>query len=109
MRNSELRTDVFEFFFSLFFFGIRKSMVALKKAYAEIILNTAKEAAARVMASERKALRVQHDLKATKEEGLRMLLRLKQMMDAKVRSLLPRADSLFGCLILIWELFRLAF
>ncbi|XP_030530868.1 uncharacterized protein LOC115741224 isoform X3 [Rhodamnia argentea] len=61
-----------------------ESMVALKKAYAEIILNTAKEAAARVMASERKALRVQHDLKATKEEGLRMLLRLKQMMDAKI-------------------------
>ncbi|KAL3720204.1 hypothetical protein ACJRO7_005090 [Eucalyptus globulus] len=61
-----------------------ESMVALKKAYAEIILNTAKEAAARVMASERKALRVQHDLKATKEEGLRMMLRLKQMMDAKM-------------------------
>ncbi|KAF8010642.1 hypothetical protein BT93_J1327 [Corymbia citriodora subsp. variegata] len=61
-----------------------ESMVALKKAYAEIILNTAKEAAARVMASERKALRFQHDLKATKEEGLRMLLRLKQMMDAKI-------------------------
>ncbi|XP_030447374.2 uncharacterized protein LOC115670278 [Syzygium oleosum] len=61
-----------------------ESMVALKKAYAEIILNTAKEAAARVMASERRALRVQHDLKATKEEGLRMLLRLKRMMDAKI-------------------------
>lgn len=59
-------------------------MVALKKAYAEIILNTAKEAAARVMASEHKALRFQHDLRSTKDESLRVLLRLKQMIDSKV-------------------------
>ncbi|ONI19372.1 hypothetical protein PRUPE_3G275400 [Prunus persica] len=58
-------------------------MVALKKAYAEIILNTAKEAAARVMASEHKALRFQHDLRSTKDESLRVLLRLKQMIDSK--------------------------
>lgn len=36
--------------------------MALKKAYADIILNTAKEAAARVMASERKALSFENDL-----------------------------------------------
>ncbi|XP_024928826.3 uncharacterized protein LOC107415450 [Ziziphus jujuba] len=60
-----------------------QKMVALKKAYADIILNTAKEAAARIMVSERKALRFQQDLSATKDEALRMLVRLKQMMDSK--------------------------
>ncbi|PKI56068.1 hypothetical protein CRG98_023537 [Punica granatum] len=59
-------------------------MVALKKDYAEIILNTAKEAAARVIASEHRALRSQHDLNAAKGEALQLLLRLKKMIDAKV-------------------------
>lgn len=59
-------------------------MEALKKVYAEIILNMAKEAAARVMASEQKALKFQQDLHSTKEEALRMLLRLKLMIDTKV-------------------------
>ncbi|XP_018844782.1 uncharacterized protein LOC109008935 isoform X2 [Juglans regia] len=58
-------------------------MLSLKKAYAKIILNTAKEAATRVMASERKALRFQQDLRATKDEALRMLVRLKQTFDSK--------------------------
>lgn len=57
---------------------------ALKKAYADIILNTAKEAAARIMASERKAQRFQRELQIAKDEALRMLLRLKQMMDSKI-------------------------
>ncbi|KZV56547.1 hypothetical protein F511_16146, partial [Dorcoceras hygrometricum] len=57
---------------------------ALKKAYADIILNISKEAAGRVTASEGKAVRYQHELKVAKEEGLRMLIRLKQMMDSKV-------------------------
>ncbi|CAH2045063.1 unnamed protein product [Thlaspi arvense] len=56
---------------------------ALKKAYAEIILNTAKESAARVMLSDRKSARFHHDLCGTKEESLRLLVRLKQMIDAK--------------------------
>lgn len=59
-------------------------MTALKKAYAEIILNTAKEAAGRIMASERKAHQFHHDLSSTKDEALRLLLRLKQTMDVKV-------------------------
>lgn len=59
-------------------------MTALKKAYAEIMLNTTKEAAARIMASESKAARYQHELRVAKEEGVRMLMRLKQMMDSKV-------------------------
>ncbi|XP_057447545.1 uncharacterized protein LOC130739304 [Lotus japonicus] len=58
-------------------------MMALKKAYADVILNTAKEAAARVMASERRALQYQSELAAVKDEALHMLLRLKNMIDAK--------------------------
>ncbi|KAK9278792.1 hypothetical protein L1049_028370 [Liquidambar formosana] len=61
-----------------------EKLTALKKAYADIILNTAKEAAARIMVSERKAIRFQHELSSSKEEALHMLLRLKQMMDTKV-------------------------
>ncbi|XWS37407.1 hypothetical protein CRYUN_Cryun19dG0040200 [Craigia yunnanensis] len=61
-----------------------EKLTALKKAYAEIILNTAKEMAARIMVSERKALRYQQELFVAKDEALRMLLRLKQMLDAKV-------------------------
>ncbi|KAL7222933.1 hypothetical protein ACSBR1_024588 [Camellia fascicularis] len=55
----------------------------LKKAYADIILNTAKESAARILVSERKALRFQHELNVTKEQALQMLLRLKLMVDSK--------------------------
>ncbi|KAH9612673.1 hypothetical protein KSS87_004876 [Heliosperma pusillum] len=61
-----------------------EKMTALKKAYAEIILNTAKEAAARIMVSERKAHHYSHDLSTTKDEALRLLLRLKQTMDHKI-------------------------
>ncbi|KAL3018494.1 hypothetical protein AAZX31_05G031500 [Glycine max] len=61
-----------------------EKLTALKKAYADIILNTAKEAAARIMVSERKVTRFQQELVSTKEEALRMLLRLKQMFDSKV-------------------------
>lgn len=63
------------------FFWLQKA-TALKKAYAEMILNTAKEAAARVMVSDRKTARFHHDLCGTKDEALRLLVRLKQMIDA---------------------------
>ncbi|CAK9172344.1 unnamed protein product [Ilex paraguariensis] len=59
-------------------------LTALKKAYADIILNTAKEAAARIMVSERRALRFQHELYVAKEDALQMLQRLKRMMDSKI-------------------------
>ncbi|KAG5618271.1 hypothetical protein H5410_018095 [Solanum commersonii] len=62
-------------------------LTALKRAYADIILNTAKEAAARIMSSEQKAVRYKHELQVAKEEGLGMLLRLKQMMDSKFKHL----------------------
>ncbi|KAF2311378.1 hypothetical protein GH714_022150 [Hevea brasiliensis] len=66
-----------------------EELTALKKAYADIILNTAKEAAAaRIMVSERKAQRFQRELFAAKDESLRLLLRLKQMVsEAEMRSL----------------------
>ncbi|KAG8388638.1 hypothetical protein BUALT_Bualt02G0146200 [Buddleja alternifolia] len=60
-----------------------EKLTALKKAYADIILGISKEAAARVMVSDKKSGLYQHEIKVAKEEGLRMLLRLKQMMDSK--------------------------
>ncbi|KAK2647607.1 hypothetical protein Ddye_015096 [Dipteronia dyeriana] len=58
---------------------------ALKKAYAEIILNTAKEAAARIVVSERKKASFERDLNSTRDEALRMLVHLKQMIDSKTK------------------------
>ncbi|KAL5806638.1 hypothetical protein ACOSQ4_029371 [Xanthoceras sorbifolium] len=58
---------------------------ALKKAYADIILNTAKEAAARIVTSERKTVRFERDLSSTRDEALRLLVRLKQMIDSKTK------------------------
>lgn len=71
--------------------------MALKKAYADIILNTAKEAAARIMVSERKAMRCQQELFAAKEDALRMLIRLKQMLDAKVFLFFLEWDRVRSC------------
>ncbi|MFS8001640.1 hypothetical protein Hanom_Chr13g01192711 [Helianthus anomalus] len=58
--------------------------MALKKAYADIILNTEKEAAKRIMVSERKVVRLEYELKIAKEDAVQMLMRVKQMMDCKV-------------------------
>ncbi|KFK44037.1 hypothetical protein AALP_AA1G207600 [Arabis alpina] len=62
-----------------------EKLIALKKAYADTILNTAKEAAARVMISEKKARGYQQELVAVRDEALRTCLRLKQMYDCKVK------------------------
>ncbi|XP_062116384.1 uncharacterized protein LOC133830422 isoform X2 [Humulus lupulus] len=64
--------------------GDSEKLTALKRAYADIILNTAKEAAGRILASERKALRYERELLTTKEEALQMLLRLKGTLDSKI-------------------------
>jgi len=56
----------------------------LKKVYVDIILNTEKEAAARIMVSERKAIRFEYELKNAKEDAIQMLMKLKRMMDCKV-------------------------
>ncbi|KAJ8750214.1 hypothetical protein K2173_014129 [Erythroxylum novogranatense] len=70
-----------------------EKMTALKKAYAEMILNTAKEAAVRVLASEKRMLRFQQDLLRANEEALRLLLRLKQITDAKIIEAEIRSSS----------------
>ncbi|XP_074580174.1 uncharacterized protein LOC141836564 [Curcuma longa] len=59
-------------------------MTALKSAYADIILNTTKESATRILASERRTLRLQQNLSMVKEESLAMLLRLKAIMEGKI-------------------------
>ncbi|KMT17173.1 hypothetical protein BVRB_2g040830 isoform A [Beta vulgaris subsp. vulgaris] len=59
-------------------------MEALKKAYAEIILNTSKEAAARVMVAERKARCFEQQLDSLKQESLSMLLRLKDHFNSTI-------------------------
>lgn len=82
LGSKQLLGFVFDLMLLLFCF--EQKLKALKKAYADIILNTAKEAAARIMVSERKAMRFQQELVSTKEESLRMLLRLKHMLDSKV-------------------------
>ncbi|GAB2223763.1 hypothetical protein Droror1_Dr00004503 [Drosera rotundifolia] len=61
-----------------------EKMTALKKAYADIILNTAKESAARVMVSERRAQELCREMKETKEEAMRMLIRMRRIMDSKI-------------------------
>ncbi|MCL7027569.1 hypothetical protein MKW94_024276 [Papaver nudicaule] len=63
---------------------VPEKLGALKKVYADIILNTAKEAAARIMVSERKAYRFQQELSTAKQDSLNMLLRLKQITDSKI-------------------------
>ncbi|KAK1422329.1 hypothetical protein QVD17_25367 [Tagetes erecta] len=63
---------------------IDERLMALKKVYVDIILNTEKEAAARIMVSERKAIRFEYELKNAKEDAIQMLMKLKQMMDCKV-------------------------
>ncbi|CAN8304756.1 unnamed protein product [Cochlearia groenlandica] len=62
-----------------------EKLTALKKAYADTILNTAKEAAARVMISEKKARGYQLELVSVRDEALRTCLRLKHMYDLKVK------------------------
>lgn len=71
-------------YISAFVGRLVQKLAALKKAYADIILNIAKEAAARILISERKTLRFQQDVFDAKEEALNMLLRLKKVMDSKV-------------------------
>ncbi|EPS69567.1 hypothetical protein M569_05201, partial [Genlisea aurea] len=56
----------------------------LKKAYTDVIVGISEDAAARVMVFERISLHYQHELNSVKAEGLRMLLRLKHMMDSQI-------------------------
>ncbi|KAG0471870.1 hypothetical protein HPP92_016416 [Vanilla planifolia] len=62
-----------------------EKMAALKRAYADIILNTVKESAARVLAAERRVLSFQQYLSEAKEEAVATMLRLKAIMESKIR------------------------
>lgn len=62
----------------------------MKRAYADTILNTTKEAAARVIVSEKKARRFQQELVTVRDEAIHTLLRLKHMFDSKVQEQLCR-------------------
>ncbi|KAF6157300.1 hypothetical protein GIB67_004238 [Kingdonia uniflora] len=61
-----------------------EKMEALKKVYADVLFNTAREASVRIVASERKAFRFQQEVFAAKNEALNMILHLKIMMDNKI-------------------------
>ncbi|MFS7960556.1 hypothetical protein Hanom_Chr08g00704461 [Helianthus anomalus] len=69
---------------SSFTVHVVQRLMALKKAYADIILNTEKEVAKRIMVSERKAVRLEYELKVAKEDAVQVLMRVKQMMDCRV-------------------------
>ncbi|KAK1383722.1 hypothetical protein POM88_021457 [Heracleum sosnowskyi] len=76
-------------------------IMALKKACAEIIFNINKEAAARVMVSEQKAVALQKDIDFTKQEALRMLLRVKQMSDATLIKVVLKVCTNLGMVQLL--------
>ncbi|XP_047314153.1 uncharacterized protein LOC124917930 [Impatiens glandulifera] len=59
-------------------------LIELKKAYADVIMNTVKDASSRIMVSERKAAHFQHELNVAREQGVQTLLQLKRVMDSKV-------------------------
>lgn len=95
---------VFGFLVLVLVLGFEQRVTALKRAYADIILNTAKEAAARIMVSERKAVGFQHELNVAKEQALQTLLRLKQMMDSKVLFSLLSLKWVWSCfhVLILW-------
>ncbi|KAI4375299.1 hypothetical protein MLD38_013183 [Melastoma candidum] len=60
-----------------------ENLAALKRAYAEMILNTAREAASRVADADRRAAGFHRELCFARDEAVRMLVKLKHMLDAK--------------------------
>ncbi|KAL3640648.1 hypothetical protein CASFOL_015616 [Castilleja foliolosa] len=61
-----------------------EKLIELKKVFADVIFNITKEAAARVKSSEIKAAQYQHKLNLGTEEGVRLLVNIKQMMEFKI-------------------------
>ncbi|RWW33838.1 hypothetical protein GW17_00001435, partial [Ensete ventricosum] len=78
-------------------------MAALKRAFADVILNTAKESAARILASDRRVLQLQQSMSLAREESLDMLLRLKSIMDSKVMALSPISHSSTSVQFSLWQ------
>ncbi|TVU29541.1 hypothetical protein EJB05_21111, partial [Eragrostis curvula] len=60
-------------------------MEELKKAYAGIILHTQQESAARQLAMEQRMAAQRAAVTAAKEEGVAMVVRVKAMMEAKIK------------------------
>lgn len=61
-----------------------QGLEALKKAFGDVILNTSEEAAARVMAAEKRAQQLEQEIRGTKDEAVQMMVRLKKKMDDEV-------------------------
>jgi len=58
---------------------------AVKRAYAEVMLNAAREAAARILAAERRAAALAGGMAAARDDAVAALLRLKAISDAKIK------------------------
>ncbi|MCE5165736.1 hypothetical protein HAX54_011953, partial [Datura stramonium] len=58
-------------------------LIALEKAYTDVVSNTKKEAAARIMVSEQKAQCFQKELQVVKKKGILTMMKLKEMMESK--------------------------
>ncbi|KAL6634626.1 hypothetical protein ACP70R_027297 [Stipagrostis hirtigluma subsp. patula] len=58
---------------------------AMRRAYAGIMLNMAQESAARVLAAERRAAALAGRAAAAKDDGVATLLRLKAIMEARIK------------------------
>ncbi|KAK9039522.1 hypothetical protein V6N11_014721 [Hibiscus sabdariffa] len=71
-----------------------KETTALKVAYADVMLNMAKESASRVIVSEKRASLFQHQLDCSNKESLRLLLRLKHMIDVKQSQMLASFQTI---------------
>ena len=56
---------------------------AVKRAYAEVMLNAAREAAARILAAERRAAALAGGMAAVRDDAVAALLRLKAISDAR--------------------------
>lgn len=69
--------------------GVCLQVEGMRKAYAEIMLNMAQESAARVLAAERRAAALAGGLAAAREDGVAALVRLKAIMEARVRHAPP--------------------
>jgi hypothetical protein len=63
---------------------------AVKRAYAEVMLNAAREAAARILAAERRAAALAGGMDAVRDDAVAALLRFKAISDAKVAFLCHR-------------------
>ncbi|KAG6474686.1 uncharacterized protein LOC122027894 isoform X1 [Zingiber officinale] len=65
--------------------GDAERMAALKRAYADVILNTAKESAVRILAAERRTLQWKQSSSLVKEDSVALILRLKALMDSRIK------------------------